>query len=298
MQPKTTPRDFFLHLGAIVVFYTTVVSLLRLLFTVIESAYPQINSYNYYASSSISWPVAILIICFPIYIFLMWLLEKGYVLNPEKKNLAVRKWLVYVTLFLSGLVLAGDLVTVLYYFIDGHELTSGFLLKVVSLLVVMTGVFMYYISDIRQILTKKSRKTWTLVATIIVLGSVILGFSVLGSPRTQRLYKYDAQKINDLTMLQNEINIFYGQEGKLPSTLEELNRSYFVNVTDPQSQKPYEYKPIAQNKYNLCADFNKDSKQELNTRVSMQGTWTHPAGNYCFPQTVNPNMYTKPVPVY
>ena len=57
----------------------------------------------------------------------MWALEKIYAVAIEKKQLGIRKWLVYVTLFISGIVLAGDLVTVLYYFIDGQDLTAGFL---------------------------------------------------------------------------------------------------------------------------------------------------------------------------
>ncbi len=298
-KPKTSPKDFFLHLGAIVVLYTVVISLLNLLFTVIEQAYPKINNYyGYFGSSSLSWPVAILIIFFPIYIVLMWALEKSYKENEEKRQLGVRRWLTYITLFVSGLVLAGDLVTVLYYFIDGQELTIGFLLKVLSVLVVTAGVFTYYISDIRNKLNGNSRKTWAIIATVIILGSIIWGFSVLGSPRTQRLYKYDEQKTNDLTNIQNEINNYYSQEGNLPATLDELNKNYYSNHADPQSQKSYEYAPTSQNKYNICADFNKDSKQSGYGQTYPQGSWTHPAGRYCFAQTINPNTYAKPMPVY
>ena len=57
--------------------YTLVVSLINLLFTVIDTIYPKVTAgYNYMGSSSISWPVATLIIFFPIFILLMWLMEK------------------------------------------------------------------------------------------------------------------------------------------------------------------------------------------------------------------------------
>ena len=212
---KTSAKDFFLNLGAIVALYTTVVSLLNLLFTVINTAYPQITAYYYYNSQSISMPVATLIIFFPIFILLMWLLEKSYTAEPEKKHLSIRKWLTYITLFVAGLTLAGDLVTVLYYFIDGQELTTGFILKVLSVFVVILAVFLYYISDIRNKLTKSSQKVWLIISAVIILASIVWGFAVLGSPYTQRLVKYDSQKISDLQNLQYQVISYWQTNGAI-----------------------------------------------------------------------------------
>ncbi len=89
METQTNGRakDVFINLGAIIALYTLVISLINLLFTVINTAYPQItNGYSYMGSSSISWPVATLIIFFPIFILLMWLQEKEYAVSPEKQN--------------------------------------------------------------------------------------------------------------------------------------------------------------------------------------------------------------------
>ena len=129
MKPKTTAGDFLLNLGAIIALYTVVSFLLALIFTVINKAYPKItNGYDYYYSQSISWPVSILIVLFPIFAVIMWFLEKSYTQDPEKRNIGIHKWLAYITLFIGGIVLIGDLITVLYYFIDGQELTVCFLL--------------------------------------------------------------------------------------------------------------------------------------------------------------------------
>src|SRR3989344_503718 len=131
-QAKTGAKDFFINLGAIVALYTTVVSLVNLLFRAINRAYPQIdhNYYGFFSNDSISWPVAAIIVFFPIFILLMWLLEKDYKVFPDKQYAGFHKWFSYITLFVFGIVLAGDLLTVLYYFIDGRELTTGFFLKV------------------------------------------------------------------------------------------------------------------------------------------------------------------------
>lgn len=298
-KPKTSAKDFFLNLGVIVALYTVVISLVNLLFTIINTAYPQIN-YGYYGSQNISWPVATLIIFLPIFILLSWLLEKQYLMEPERKNSTIRKWLTYITLFIAGLVLAGDLITVLYYFIDGQELTVGFLLKVLSVLVVTLGVFMYYISDIRGKLNSNSRKIWTGATVLVILATIVWGFSVLGSPATQRQYKYDEQKVNGLSEINNQITNYYATKGLLPKTLSEVaDGNYYVPQLDPQSQKSYEYEKTGNITYNLCAEFNKASNEEEKMtapRLSYPQyggviSWNHPAGHYCFNETINSSQY-------
>jgi len=292
---KTSAKDFFLNLGAIVALYTTVISLLNLLFTVINNAYPQINSGYYYGSRSISMPVATLIIFFPIFILLMWFLEKIYRTEPNKKQLGVRKWLTYITLFVTGLTLAGDLVTVLYYFLDGQELTVGFVFKVLAVFIVILMVFLYYISDVRNKLTSKHRKIWLGISFVLILGSIIWGFAVLGSPRTQQFIKYDEQKVVDLQNINGQIQNYYQTKNILPSKLSDLagSNTYYTVPIDMQNKNPYEYIKTGNLNYEVCATFNKEF---ANTRDMGILQWNHPAGKYCFVQTINPNLYQKGVP--
>ncbi len=300
MKPKNNVKDFFLNLGATIALYTTVGSLISLLFSVINTAYPRITTgYGYSTSSSISWPVAILVIFFPIFILLQWLIGKDYTADPERKNAGIHKWLTYLTLFVAGLLIAGDLIMVLYYFIDGQELTTGFLLKILSLIIIAGGVFAYYITDIRGKLNPTSRMAWRIVALVIVLASIVWGFSVLGSPRTQRLYKYDDQKINDLMNINGAVQSYYGANGnKLPKNFTELSvLNYYINTTDAQSGKAYEYNVKSNTSYELCAEFNKASNEGQITMETLPygGTsWTHPVGRYCFLETINPNAYPVP----
>ena len=305
IKPKASAKDFFLNLGAFVALYISVGNLLGLLFTVINTAYPKVtNGYNYFGSSSISWPVATLVVLLPIFILLMWFLEKQYRVEPEMQNSLIHKGLTYITLFVFGLVVAGDLITVVYYFIDGQELTTGFLLKVLVLLIISSSLFIYYISDLRRKLTRGSRIIWRIIAGVIVLGSIVWGFSVLGSPRTQRLYKYDEQKVNDLQNIKNQITNYYSNKGTLPKNIEEMkaNGSYYISEIDPQNQKPYEYQKVDNITYNLCAEFNKYTNSSGKNQILMMNdyngrSWTHPAGRYCFEQTINQNLYLKPVPL-
>ncbi|KKR69942.1 MAG: hypothetical protein UU13_C0018G0004 [Candidatus Nomurabacteria bacterium GW2011_GWB1_40_7] len=301
-QSKTTAKDFFINLGAIVTLGFFVGNLISLLFTIINKVYPLTTGYNYYGSSSISFPVAALIIGFPGYILLMWLLEKGYFVEPEKRQLGIRKWLTYITLFLAGLAIAGDLVTLLYYFIDGQELTTGFIMKVLSVLVIALAIFFYYISDVRNKLNSVSRKVWVAISSVVMLSSIIWGFSVLGSPRTQQLLKYDEQKASDLQNIENSVQSFYSLKGILPNDFTELEaQNYYLNTIDSQTKKSYEYQKTSDTTYNLCAEFNKEltNKGYPTRSVIYEGfTWTHPAGYHCFSKTINPNSYFKPAPAY
>src|SRR3989344_6902995 len=98
-KPRTTAADFFLHLGVIVALYVTVISFLNLVFSLINYVYPNLPLEQGVPTSDLSIPVSALVIFAPLYIFLSWLLNKQYGANPYKRELGVRKWLVYLTLF-------------------------------------------------------------------------------------------------------------------------------------------------------------------------------------------------------
>jgi hypothetical protein len=295
---KVSAKDVFLNLGAFIGFYTLIGSLLNLLFSIIEKAYPRIADIYYVGStSSISWPVSILIVFFPIFVLLMYFLEKEYTTaDTQNETSSLHKGLVYITLFVSGVTIIGDLITVVYYFINGEDLTNGFLLKVLVLLIIASSTFIYFISDLMGKLTKTSRIIWRFFAGFIVIMSIIWGFVVIGSPRTQRLYKYDEQKVSDLQSINIQITNYYATNGVLPKTIEEIfNGNYYVPKVDPESNKPYEYKTQSLLEYTLCAEFNKESNSKNTSYVYgyNEADWKHSAGYHCFKQKVNPNTYYK-----
>src|SRR3989338_2777850 len=213
MNTKITAKDFFLHIAVIALLYAGTIALLNILFNVINVAFPQVTQYYYYDSASISLPVATLVVVFPLFLFLSNLLRKGYLEDPSRKDYPVRKWLVYITLFIAGGVLAGDLVFLIYYFLDGQELTTAFLLKILSVLVVAGAIFGYYLDDLKDRLTSGRRNIWRVVAAVLVIGSIVAGFSVLGTPATQRAYRYDSQKVSDLQNIQWQIVNYWQQKG-------------------------------------------------------------------------------------
>lgn len=297
---KVTAKDFFLHLGVTISLYATVIAFLNLIFKVIDKSFPHIidtNIYYWSGSSEISMPVATLIVVFPVLICLSFFVYKSYEKDQSKKNLGIRKWLTYVTLFIAGLILAGDLILVIYKFLDGQDLTQAFLLKSISLFVVLGVVFCYYLQDLRDKITNRQRKIWAICVGVIILASIILGFSIMGSPRTQRLLRYDQEKIIQLSNMQWTIINYWIENGVIP---EELPNP----PVDKQTGKFFEYIKTGDMTYKICAEFNKERGEDRRGRTAGDGygfvttdyrsrddNWNHPAGRYCFEREVDSVAY-------
>lgn len=305
-----TSKDFFLQLGAIITFYASAIALITLLFEVINFAYPKVTNYYQYYFPSISFQVATLIVAFPIFIALSWFLQKNYAAEPALRESLVRRWLAYITLFIAGGVVAGDLVTLIYMFLDGQELTTGFLLKVLALLVIAGGVFFYYLREIRNQIGGRERNIWRAVAAVVVLASIVIGFMVVGSPAEQRARRYDNQRVQDLQNIQWQVVNYWQQKGRLPETLQEINDplSGFSVPVDPQTKEPYEYfsevDKAGMNYFRLCAEFNMESTgtniYSMPTPTIMASdaygrkindNWTHGVGTECFDRTIDPELY-------
>jgi hypothetical protein len=151
---KTGPKDVFLHLLAILTLYASAIAFIALIFQYINVLIPDpLEMQGGYALQSsyqaIRWAIASLIVIFPVYIFSVWYLNKNYIASPEKRNLRIRKWLIYFTLFAAALIIIGDLVALIFNLLGG-ELTTRFLLKVLTVFFVAGSVFYYYLWDLRR----------------------------------------------------------------------------------------------------------------------------------------------------
>lgn len=146
---KVNPKDVFLHLLATITLYISAGSFIALVFQYINLAFPDPLLTWEDPQAAMRWPIAILIIIFPVYIFTMRFLNKDYERSPEKRSLQIRKWLVYLTLFVAALIMIGDLVTLVYNVLEG-ELTARFSLKVATVLATAGAIFWYYYTDVKK----------------------------------------------------------------------------------------------------------------------------------------------------
>ncbi|MFH1866681.1 MAG: DUF5671 domain-containing protein [Patescibacteria group bacterium] len=149
---KTSPKDFFLHLLAILSLYFSAISFLVLLFQYINILIPDILESDYYTKQAavrgIRWSLSSLVIVFPVYLLTNWYLNRSYLKEPVKRSLRIRRWLIYFTLFAAAVIIIGDLVSLIYNFMGG-ELTTRFLLKVLAVFFVAGATFTYYFWDLK-----------------------------------------------------------------------------------------------------------------------------------------------------
>lgn len=318
-MPKITPKDFFLQIGIIITLYVSAVSLIALLFQVINIAFPDALEFSYYSysydpySAGIRSAIASLIIIFPIFLFLSWLSQRDLLKFPEKRSLGIRRWLVYLTLFAAGAAIATDLVVLVNSFLGG-EITTRFILKVLVVLVTTGLIFGYYVWDLRRQWDMKTSIPMFFrgLAILIVIASLVTGFVIMGSPLTQRDFRLDEQKIYDLQSVQWQIINFWQQKEKLPGQLSELQDpiSGFIIPVDAETGQSYEYRPLGANSFELCATFNQkspknyyqgDSSIPVDTSYTIegmsrqQGNWYHDEGRVCFNRTIDPDLY-RPSP--
>jgi hypothetical protein len=89
--------------------------------------------------------LARLIVVYPIYLLLMKLLMNNLANYPENYQSGVRKWLTYLALFITALIVIADLVWFLTSFLTG-SLTLRFVGKSLIILIIAGGIFAYYLT--------------------------------------------------------------------------------------------------------------------------------------------------------
>ncbi len=147
--PKSTPKDVFYNLLSIVTLYMSAISFITLMFQLIGLWFPDPLSYSYGVAESIRWSAAILIVAFPVHMLMMWLISKEITANPERREIKIRKWLGYLTLFIAAITAIVDVATLVYNLLGG-EFTIRFILKVLVVLVVAAVIFFYNLKELRN----------------------------------------------------------------------------------------------------------------------------------------------------
>lgn len=301
---RSTPKDVFLHLFNILTFYLSVIGFITLFIQYINAIFP--DALNYYLSGigdAVRISSSILLIAVPAYLLTAWLLAKDLVVEPLKRELKLRKWLVYFTLFVSAITIIIDLITFVYNFLSG-EITTRFFLKIMVVLLIASAVFGYYMWDLkRQELSSRVPKILAIILATVMLISVVAGFFIIGTPATQRKRRFDEQRVQNLQMMQNQVINYWTQKGTLPEQSSLLNDSIsgFTAPTDPTTNQAYGYRAIDTSTFELCASFEtiNDSSQPLSQGQyydSFNQNWNHKAGYTCFNRKIDPELYKPKAP--
>jgi len=290
-----------------VALYGGVVAFIALVFDYINYSFPDPLQY-YYADpyQSISYEMAALIVLAPVLLLLMRVIRRDIARDPSRSELWVRRWALFLTVFIAGATIVIDLITLLTTFLSGEDLTARFLLKVLVVLLVAGAGFLHFLADLWGYWVKNpayARYINWAVALLIVL-TVLAGFFIVGTPGQARQYRVDEQRVQDLQNIQSQITYFYQQKQALPSALSQLNDplQYFTMPIDPETGAAYGYQKTSGLGFRLCATFAVEGRGSLGTGRAMMAepygpgkymsdNWEHGVGEVCFDRAIDPDFY-------
>lgn len=299
-QKQHQAKDIFSHLFMIVVLYVGIISFLAMLFQMINVAFPDVLTLSYtYASDSLRVAISALLIVWPAYLGINYLILRD--LHKQKAVSAIRKWLLYLTLFLAGITIVVDLIVLTNTYLGG-SLTSTFVLKVLAVLLVAVAVFGYHLWELRREIDAASRipKIFGVTTSLIIVLGIVLGFVIVGSPAEQRDYRFDEERVQDLSNIQYGIAEYWSSYGELPEMLDDISGLVYDQdiLVDPESQVAYEYTVTGEMTYDICATFSRPSQFDTYSDNAVRSPygyynadWTHEAGTQCFTREIDPELY-------
>jgi len=334
-QSKLNIGFFFLSLGVLIALVTSVVSFLNLVFSTLDKRFPDVlnASYQYgystYDYEGIRMALATLIIFFPVFLLVSYFWKKLMTKGMGHIDEIVRKWMIYIVIFLSSIVVLVDLVTLVKYFVSG-EVTTRFIIKVIVTLVVALMVGIYYFCELvdKKKIFGFSVGLWSAIkSSIFVILAIYFSFCVMGSPMKQRSLELDNRRVGDLQNIQWQIINYWQSKQMLPVKLADLSNpltGYSLPV-EPEFEKgkSYEYsiKDAKALTFELCADFTLPMPKgwqeyqsygkggvmpmiaypERDIAVSsypypgpiggINESWDHQIGRTCFERTIDKDMF-------
>ena len=114
----------------------------------------------------------------------------------------------------------------------------------------------------------------------VVIAAIAGGVMVLGSPTKERQRRMDEKRVEELAAIGRAADLYRSRHGKLPPGLGEMEQEtgQVLRTHDPATQRPYEYRVLDPEKYEICATFQQDSTRGGSWPREF---WSHGAGRQC-----------------
>lgn len=308
-QKNNSAKFAFFYLLSLIALVFVALAVGMIIFQIINKEIVDlINDYSgRYSDGAMRFAISSIIIATPIYYISTRQIYKNLYDGKLDKESAVRKWLTYLILLVSIVVMIGWLIGTINSFLEG-ELTSKAILKSLTALVISGGIFAFYLYDIRREKIEghkdKIMKMSFFASLIAVLIVFVSALFIVDSPQEVRKKKMDERIINNFYSIQNALNEYYNNEGALPDKLAILDEEtdYLSNkeLTNPINNEPYVYNVLEEDKYELCATFQSSNKEQENHGDYYysyhEKEWEHDAGYQCLEKKArNFNAPEKPI---
>lgn len=148
-QSYLSAREAFFYLLFFILLGVVSFNLGSLLFALIDTFVPdKATPYRIWGGASYQMRSAMagLIVGAPIFFWLARILLKARRQNPALQRSRIRKWLIYLSLVIAGIVLVADAISLVYNFLSG-ELTLRFVLKALVVGSIAGAIFGYFITN-------------------------------------------------------------------------------------------------------------------------------------------------------
>ena len=311
---KISMVEIFVNFLSFILLGIVATSLGVLYFQIINRYFPDILAEISYGRnirfrvSAVHYSIASLIVGFPLYVWALWFWFKGFKKAHEKAESRLTKWITYIVLLAASVTIIGDLIAAIFSFLQG-ELSTRFLLKALTILVITGLIFIFYFLERKKIHYKKEVTTAPFrallgISVVLVIAGIVFGFFAAGTPGQERLRKFDRERVRNLQSIGNGIDRFARDNLRLPDSLDEFKNNtrynfYVSNTTDPVTKKVYEYRPLSTSldtpnmafdfHYELCGIFALSTIGESYERYPKPefGSWEeHGQGKVCKTQTI------------
>ena len=152
-KPYLSAREVFVYLILFAALFAAAYAVGALLFELIDRAFPEAlqnqTYWRHFSDDRIRWHISVIVIAFPLFFLTFRSVMRAIASDPTKRESRPRKWLTYLTLFVAGVALLGDM-TALVYNVLGGGLTVRFFLKVLTVAVIGGGIFAFFLNDMRK----------------------------------------------------------------------------------------------------------------------------------------------------
>ncbi len=305
-QNNSAKFAFFYMLSLVALIFTALAAGMIIFQIINKEIVDIISQYSVsFSPDQLKFAISAIIIAAPIYYFTMRQIFKNLYSGALSKDSGIRKWLTYFILFVASVVMLGWLIAVINNFLDG-ELTTKFILKAMTAMVIAAAIFTFYFYDIKreEPAGKKDKviRIYFYGSLAAVAAVFIASLFFVESPTETRNRKYDNAILDSFQKIDGALNVYYQDYEKLPAGLEELETE-FTYITDkdlenPVTKEKFEYKTISGNKYELCAVFRTSNKSEEAKYYNyFREYWPHDAGYQCLGQKVRDKNAQEAVPV-
>ena len=293
-EDVSTGKDTLLNFGMFLTLMLTIATFLIMLFDAIDAKFiDPLNDITGFVSQAMSGEQAImiatLVVVFPLFLIFAFLIAREIKKNPIKKDLSLRKSVIYTLLVSSTVTVVATLITTIYNWLLGST-TENFILKALIIVLISVVLFFYFYYSLKRDYVKNTfvPNIMAIVSLVLVVSGVVWSIMVIGSPSKTRDVKLDEQKLQDLKDIQNNIEYYVQSRNMLPVSLQDMSEkySYEANIIDKETGQDYGYAPISfastatssNFAYKICATFHLASD-----KPNGNYTWrAHESGYQCF----------------